>query len=64
MKPNIQPTEQMLELKRNLLLTPTSERRAILDKAMEISRQRRKLKALKVEKEELEKQMAERRNGW
>lgn len=54
----IKPTEKMQELKRVLLQMPKSERRAILDKGMEISRQRRKVAELKAEREELLKEQA------
>lgn len=48
-----EPTAKMLELKQMLLATPKNERKAILDKGMEISRQRRKVAELKQEREQL-----------
>lgn len=45
--------EKLHELKRSLELLPMSKRKEVLAKGMEISRQRRKLAALKKEREQL-----------
>ena len=63
MQNEFKPTEKMLELKRDLLLMPKSERRARLDKAMEIVHQRQKVAELKAEREALLKKLYQKQDN-